>query len=66
MKQIKQLTCIIECEGNGYISLCPQIDVASQGESVEESRNNWIEAIELFLETASPNEVLLRMYSELE
>jgi homospermidine synthase len=38
MKQLKQLTCIIEREGEGYVSLCPQIDIASQGDSVEEAR----------------------------
>ncbi len=65
MKQVKQLTCIIEREGNGYVSLCPQIDIASQGESVEEARNNLIEAIELFFEIASPSEILARMYSEI-
>ncbi|WP_071188362.1 hypothetical protein [Trichormus sp. NMC-1] len=65
MKQVKQLTCIIEREGNGYVSLCPQIDIASQGDSVEEAKNNLIEAIELFFETASPNEVLAKIYSEI-
>jgi predicted RNase H-like HicB family nuclease len=62
MKQIKQLTCIIERENDGYVSLCPQIDIASQGESVEQARQNLIEAIELFFETASPNEILTRAY----
>ena len=65
MKQLKQLTCIIEREDNGYVSLCPQIDIASQGESVEEARKNLIEAIELFFEMASPQEILARMYSEI-
>ena len=65
MKQLKQLTCIIEREGNGYVSLCPQVDIASQGNSVEEARKNLVEAIELFFEVASPNEVLARMYSEI-
>ena len=65
MQTVKQLTCIIEREGNGYVSLCPQIDIASQGESVEEARNNLIEAIELFFETASPSEILTRAYSEI-
>ncbi len=61
MKQPKQLTCIIEREGEGYVSLCPQINIASQGDSVEESRKNLIEAIELFFEMASPKEILERM-----
>ncbi|MFN5514241.1 MAG: type II toxin-antitoxin system HicB family antitoxin [Cyanobacteriota bacterium] len=62
MKQIKQLTCIIEREDDTCVSLCPQIDIASQGESVEQARQNLIEAIELFFETASPNEILTRAY----
>ena len=65
MKQLKQLTCIIEREDSGYVSLCPQIDIASQGDSVEEARKNLIEAIELFFEMASPQEILARMYSEI-
>jgi predicted RNase H-like HicB family nuclease len=58
MKQLKQLTCVIEREGEGYVSLCPQIDIASQGDSVEEARKNLIEAIELFFEMASPQEII--------
>ena len=58
MKQLKQLTCIIEREDNGYVSLCPQIDIASQGDSVEEARKNLIEAIALFFEIASSQEIL--------
>ena len=63
MKQFKQLTCIIEREGDSYVSLCPQIDIASQGNSVEEARKNLVEAIELFLEMASPKEILAKVYS---
>ena len=64
MKQVQQLTCIIEREDDGYVSLCPQVDIASQGNSVEEARNNLIEAIELFFEMASPNELRARLPSE--
>ena len=45
----KQVTAIIERENNGYVSLCPELDIASQGDSVEEARDNLREAIELFL-----------------
>ncbi len=45
----KQLTAIIERENNGYVSLCPELVIASQGDSVEEARDNLREAIELFL-----------------
>ena len=48
-----QFTAILEKEENGYVSLCPELDVASQGESVEESLANLKEAVELFLECAS-------------
>lgn len=49
-----KLTAIIEREGDGYVSLCPEVDIASQGDSVEEARDNLREALELFFETASP------------
>ncbi len=48
MKQPHQFTGIIEREGDGYVALCPELDIASQGNTVEEARSNLIEAIELF------------------
>ena len=51
-----KLTAIIEREGDGYVSLCPELDIASQGGSVEEARDNLREALELLFETASPEE----------
>jgi predicted RNase H-like HicB family nuclease len=60
----KQLTAIIEREGDGYVSLCPELDIASQGDTVEEARNNLREAVELFFETASPNEIQTRLHEE--
>ena len=59
-----KLTAIIEREGDGYVSLCPEIDIASQGDTVEQARDNLREALELFLETASPEEVKERLHSE--
>jgi predicted RNase H-like HicB family nuclease len=56
----KQLTAIIEREGNGYVSLCPELDIASQGDTIEEARINLREALELFFETASPMEIQTR------
>jgi len=52
-----QIRAIIEREGDGYVSLCPELDIASQGDSVEEARRNLQEAVELFFETASPEEI---------
>ncbi len=60
----RQLTAIIERENNGYVSLCPEIDVASQGDTVDEARKNLKEAIELFFESASPEEIKERLHDE--
>ena len=60
----RQLTAIVEREGDGYVSLCPELDVASQGETIEEARDNLREALELFFETASPEEVTERLHEE--
>jgi len=59
-----KLTAVIEREGNGYVSLCPELDIASQGDSVEQARDNLKEAIELFFECASPEEVKMRLHGE--
>lgn len=56
-----KLTAIIEREGDGYVSLCPELDIASQGDTVEEACANLREALELFFETASPQEIEGRM-----
>jgi len=62
MNSRQQLTAIIEREGDGYISLCPELDIASQGDNIEEARQNLIEALELFFETADPSEVKNRLH----
>ena len=64
MEKKQQLTAIIEREGPGYVALCPELDIASQGDSVEQARQNLQEAVELFLETADPTEVQRRLHSE--
>ena len=56
----RQLTAIIEREDDGYVSLCPELDIASQGDSIESARDNLREALELFFECASPEEVKQR------
>ncbi len=64
MKHIQQLTAIIEREGDGYVSLCPEVDIASQGDTIEAARNNLQEAVELFFETADRSEIERRQHSE--
>ena len=60
----KQFTAIIEREGDGYISFCPEFDIASQGDTIEEARENLREALELFFEDASPEEIKQRLHGE--
>jgi len=60
----KQMTAIIEREGTGYVSSCPELDIASQGKTVEEARDNLREALELFFETASKEEIAARLHED--
>ena len=60
----RELTAIIERDGDGYVSHCPELDIASQGTTIEEARDNLREALELFFETASDNEVKERLHDE--
>jgi predicted RNase H-like HicB family nuclease len=64
MGSSRQFTAIIEREENQYVALCPELDIASQGDTVEQARGNLKEAIELFLEEASPQEVQSRLHEE--
>ncbi len=63
MSATRLLTAIIEKEGNGYVALCPELDIASQGDTVEEAHANLKEVLELFFETAEPSEIVRRIAS---
>ena len=63
MKNTQQFTAIIECEEDQYVALCPELDLASQGNTVEEARENLQEALELFFETTSPQEIKDRTHT---
>lgn len=64
MPDARHMTAIIEREDDGFVALCPELDIASQGASIEEARANLVEALTLFFETASPSEVSRRFQSE--
>jgi predicted RNase H-like HicB family nuclease len=64
MPSPQRMTAIIEREDDGFVALCPELDIASQGATIEEARTNLIEALTLFFEAASPSEVTRRMHSE--
>lgn len=63
MSDVRRFTAMIYREDDGYVSLCPELDVASQGDSIEEASTNLREAVELFLETADRSEIEGRMHS---
>jgi predicted RNase H-like HicB family nuclease len=45
-----ELSAVVWREERLYVALCPELDVASQGKSVEEALKNLKEALELYLE----------------
>ena len=61
---VRHLTAVTEREGDGFVALCPEVDVASQGTTIEEARANLREAVELLFETASPSEIDERFHPE--
>jgi predicted RNase H-like HicB family nuclease len=64
MAESRRLTALIEREGDGYVALCLEVDVASQGDTIEEARANLQEAVELFFETANAAEIEARYHPE--
>jgi predicted RNase H-like HicB family nuclease len=47
------------------VALCPELDIASQGNTIEEARENLREALQLFFETASQEEIKTRLHEDL-
>ena len=65
MADLRRLTAIIEREESGYSALCPEYDIASQGATIEEARDNLVEALSLFFECADSSEIARRYQSEI-
>lgn len=57
-------TVLIQKEDDGFVALCPELDIASQGDSIPQARENLKEAVELFFETADSTEVEQRWNTE--
>ena len=62
---LRQMTAIIERDGDFFVALCPELDIASQGVSVSEARANLKEALELFYETASADDILRPLHDDI-
>ena len=63
-KKSFQLTAVIEREDDWFVATCPEVDVVSQGKTIEDARANLLEAVELFFEVASPSEIKRRLKKE--
>lgn len=63
--RLERFTAILEKEGDQYVALCPEFDIASQGKTVEEAKANLKEAVELFLECADKSEIENRLHTDL-
>ena len=61
----ERFTAILEREGDMYVALCPELDIASQGATVEEAKANLKEAVELFLDCADSAEIKQRLHTDL-
>jgi len=61
---LRTFTALVQREGDGWVALCPELDVASQGDTVELAKANLQEAVELFLETADEAEIQQRLHAE--
>lgn len=64
MRKSQQFTAVLERERDMYVALCPELDVASQGRTVEKAVANLREAVELFLECADRKEIEQRLHTE--
>jgi predicted RNase H-like HicB family nuclease len=64
MRHTRRLTAIIEREDDGFVASCPELDIASQGASIEEARSNLVEALTLFFEVADEAEISRRTHPE--
>jgi len=64
MDTVRQLTAVVEREGDGYVATCPELDIVSQGNTIEEARRNLVEAVEGFFEVASASEIRRRLKTE--
>ncbi len=60
----ERVTTVVEREAGGYVALCPELDIASQGKTVTEARANLEEALTLFFETAPAEEIESRLRAE--
>ena len=52
-----ELTAVIRKGEKQFVALCPEVDVVSQGYTVEEAIDNLREAVELYIEEMGSPEI---------
>lgn len=62
----RTFTAAVYREDDGYVALCPELDVASQGDTPDEARANLREAVELLLESADAGEIAERFRGDVQ
>ena len=60
----RRLTASIQREGAGYVALCPEVDIATQGGAAADARDNLAEALTLFFKAASTTKIQRRLLGE--
>ena len=51
-----RFTAVINKEDNWFVAHCVELDVVSQGKTIEEAQSNLKEAVELYLESFEPED----------
>ncbi len=64
MRRMQQLTAIIEHDGDRYVAMCPEMDMTSQGVSVEDARVNLARVVQRFFQTADASEIESRLHKD--
>ena len=60
-----KFTAVITKEEDIFVAFCPELDIASQGYTIEEAKKNLKEAISLFFEHASLEEIRERLKEDI-
>ena len=61
---ILEISVFVRKEGTQYASWCPELDVASCGDTMEEACNNLDDAVDLYLDTLLEEGDLLQVLEE--
>jgi len=64
VRQTITLTLEVEREDDQYVSFCPELDVSSYGDTVEEALQHLRDAVALYLETIEQDGELERVFRE--